>query len=444
MENSKSGVPKLTRTQLYAVTAGNAFEYYDFVVFAFAATEIGSHFFTGDDPTASLLKTFALFAVAYFFRPVGGFITGTLGDRYGRKPVLTTLILLTGLASAVIGVLPTYSQIGIFAPLLLTVIRVIQGIAVGGEYGGGATYIAESTLPHERGRYISRVPQSSYIGLLVASLVLLALRTQMNPAAFHEWGWRIPFFLALPTAIVAVWMRMKLDESTEFVKLRDAGEIEKNPLRNSLRHDWRSILVVMGLMVQMSVGGYVLSIYLQSYLSRVGILTAGEAQWAISILLTAVIISMPYAGRLSDYFGRRSTMFVSLALLVVLPAPAFMIMSTSGFGVALVVASILAVLTAAYGVVALASITEVFTTARRLSGLNIGYNVGIAIFAGPAPFLATLLVKMTGDKIAPSYLVIGAAVISFLTVLFAVKETAPRVMDRGQRRNTEIQARRAS
>ncbi|WP_025597339.1 MFS transporter [Burkholderia sp. WSM2230] len=439
MQNADAGQSRLTRGQLLAISAGNAFEWYDFVVYAYVAGELGSAFFPGNNPTANLLKTFAIFAVAYFFRPLGGVIFGQLGDRIGRKSILTLLVLLTGLSSAAIGILPTYSNAGLIAPVILMVLRIVQGIAVGGEYGGAAGYLAESTPPHERGRYISVIPQTSFAGLLAASLLLTALRAGLGQAAFHEWGWRIPFLIALPTALVAVWMRSRLDESTEFAKLQDAGELEKSPLWNSLRYDWRSILQVIGLMAQLSVGSYVITVYLQTYLSGVGRLDAVSAQWVMSAVLLGTIVIMPYAGRFTDRFGRRPAMLSSLMLLMIAPIPGFVILSSSGFAVSLITAVTLALIFAVYEVAALTAMTEVFKTARRLSGFNVGYNIAIATFAGPTPFVATLLIQVSGMKIAPAFLVVGAAVISLLTVM-TVRESAPLAKGRGQRRSADNQS----
>jgi MFS transporter, MHS family, proline/betaine transporter len=432
MGDSKSNM-NLTRGQIFAISAGNIFEWYDFVVYAYVAGELSSAFFPGNHPTANLLGTFAIFAVAYFFRPLGGVIFGSLGDRIGRKRILTLLVLLTGLSSAAIGILPTYGQAGLVAPVLLTLMRIIQGISVGGEYGSAAGYLAESTPPHERGRYISILPQTTFVGLLCASLVLTGLREGLDKASFHEWGWRIPFLLAFPTALVAVWMRSRLDESAEFAKLQEAGELERSPLLSSLRYDWPTILQVIGLMAQYSVGSYVITVYLQTYLSRVGNLDAKAAQWVMSAVLLTTILILPYAGRLADRVGRRPAMLSGLVLLVVFPVPAFHVLSSSGFTLSLVAAIVLAIIFAIYEVAALAAMTEVFKTARRLSGFNVGYNVAISLFAGPTPFVATLLVQVTGLKTAPSYLVVGSAVISFITVL-TLKESAPLALERVERR----------
>ncbi|MDS0859649.1 MFS transporter [Burkholderia pseudomultivorans] len=439
MKIPQSAASKLSRSQLIAISAGNAFEWYDFVVYAYVAAELSGAFFPGNDPGVYLLQTFAIFAVAYFFRPLGGIVFGYLGDRWGRKRILTLIVLLTGVSSAAIGILPGYSQVGILAPILLLALRIVQGIAAGGEYGGAAAYLAESTPAHERGRYISIVPQTSYAGLLAASLLLSGLRAGLGPAAFHAWGWRVPFLIALPTACIALWMRSKLNESTQFQSLRDADALEKNPLLSSLRLDWRSILQVIGLMACLSVGTYVIMVYLQTYLYRVGRLDAVAAQWVMSgVLLTAIIV-LPYAGRLSDRLGRRSTMFVSLLLLTIVPVPAFLILSSSNLALSLVTSIILATIFVVYQVASLTAMTEVFDTARRLSGFNVGYNVAIAVFAGPTPYVATLLIELTGIKIAPAYLVAGSAIVSIVTAL-TFRESAPRVVEGRRRRAIEGQS----
>nr|WP_238812952.1 MFS transporter [Paraburkholderia sp. SG-MS1] len=418
----------MSPAQLVAISVGNAFEWYDFVVYAYVAAELSGAFFPGNDSGVHLLQAFAVFAVAYFFRPLGGILFGHIGDRWGRKRILTVIVTLTGVSSAAIGILPTYSQVGILAPILLLTLRIVQGIAAGGEYGGAAAYLAESTPAHERGRYISIVPQTSYVGLLFASLLLSGLRAGLGNSAFHAWGWRVPFLVALPTAFIALWMRSKLNESTQFQRLRDADALEHNPLSSSLQQDWRIILQVIGLMACLSVGTYVIMVYLQTYLYRVGRLDAISAQWVMSAVLLAAIVVLPYAGRLSDNFGRRPTMFASLLLLMIVPVPAFMILSASNVVLSLITSITLAAIFAAYQVASLTAMTEVFNTARRLSGFNIGYNVAIAVFAGPTPYVAMFLIESTGVKIAPAYLVVGSAVASILTAL-TLKESAPLLVE---------------
>ncbi|OUS91336.1 MFS transporter [Rhodococcus sp. NCIMB 12038] len=430
---------RLSRKSLAAILIGNATEWYDWAVYAYVAPQISAVFFPSGNATNSLLATFAVFAVAFFFRPVGGLLFGSLGDRIGRKRVLITVILLMCLSSAAIGVLPSHASVGVVAPILLMLLRIFQGLSAGGEMGGATTYVSESTDPRRRGRYVSYVPASSYIGLLIASLLVIGFRSGLGADAFDNWGWRILFLLSLPAGVLGLVMRRNLDETSAFTELQDSGQVSKRPLRESVVHDRSAIFRTVGLMVLMGFGTYTIMTYLSVYLVATSGYTQIEAQWITSGVLLAAFVGQPYLGRLSDRFGRRRVMLVSAIALFVGAIPAFVVLQSSDVGTAatLAVAVVLSLIFVTYQATSLTAMTELFSTSRRLSGFNIGYNISIALFAGTAPFLSTYLIEALDTGTAPAFVLVVAAGLSLVTV-FKLPETAPVFISREQQLPTAV------
>ena len=328
MTDTTTGEDKPTsmRTVVLASSAGTAFEWYDFFVFGTLATVIGKNFFAELGDTAGTLAALGLFGAGFFFRPLGALIFGRIGDKAGRKGAFLITVILMGAATFAIGLLPTYAQAGWVAPLLLILMRIIQGTALGGEYGGAAIYVAEHAPDNQRGAMTGWIQTSAAFGLLGALLVILAARTILGEDAFIAWGWRIPFLVSVGLLGVSIWMRLKLSESPSFKKLKDAGEESKHPFREAFGQ-WKNLrLVLLALVALMFAQGavwYTTFFYLPVFLER---FLKVEPKTVNMLVMTATAVSAPlyvFFGWLSDKVGRKWVLWFGMTLALVAFFPAF-------------------------------------------------------------------------------------------------------------------------
>ena len=308
-----------------ASSAGTAFEWYDFFIFGSLAPVFSKVFFGGLDPTPALIAALALFAAGFAFRPLGALIFGVIGDRLGRKGAFLITVSLMGGATFLIGLLPTYAQAGSIGPILLIILRILQGIALGGEYGGAGIYVAEHAERGKRGSATGWIQASASFGLLAGLLIILATRTQIGEAAFTDWGWRVPFLVSVILLGISVWMRAKLAESPAFAKLREEGEVTTAPLREAFGN-WRSLRQVLiaffGIMSAQGAVWYFTFFYMQVFLERsLGL----PADIKDLLLIVMTVVSAPlyvYFGWLSDRIGRKPVMIGGMLLALVLYFPA--------------------------------------------------------------------------------------------------------------------------
>ena len=310
---------------IIASSAGTAFEWYDFFIFGSLAPVISKVFFAGLDPTPALLAALALFAAGFAFRPLGALIFGVVGDRLGRKGAFLITVSLMGAATFLIGLLPTYAQSGVLGPWLLILLRILQGIALGGEYGGAAIYVAEHAHRDKRGASTGWIQSSASFGLLAALLVIVATRTSIGEEAFAAWGWRIPFLMSALLLAISVWMRAKLAESPEFQRLREEGDIAHAPLKEAFgnRKSLKRVLTAFfGIMCAQGAVWYFTFFYLQVFLER-SLGLPGQTKDLLLIVMT--VVSAPlyvYFGWLSDRIGRKPVMVGGMLLALFLYFPA--------------------------------------------------------------------------------------------------------------------------
>jgi len=307
---------------IIASSAGTAFEWYDFFIFGSLAPVIGKAFFSGLDPTPALLAALGLFAAGFFFRPLGALIFGIVGDRLGRKGAFLVTVSLMGGATFLIGVLPTYASAGLLAPLLLILLRLVQGIALGGEYGGAAIYVAEHAEANRRGRDTAGIQSSASFGLLAAMLVILASRTWLGEAEFNAWGWRIPFLVSVVLLAVSVWMRARLSESPVFAKLAEEGEVAKAPLREAFGSHFKMMAIVFfGIMFAQGAVWYFTFFYIQVFLEKsLGM----PASMKDLLILVMTIVSAPLYilfSWWSDRIGRKPVIVGGMTLALILYFP---------------------------------------------------------------------------------------------------------------------------
>lgn len=308
-----------------ASSAGTAFEWYDFFIFGSLAPVISKVFFAGLEPTQALIAALALFAAGFAFRPLGALIFGVVGDRLGRKGAFLITVSLMGASTFLIGFLPTYAQAGTLGPTLLIILRILQGIALGGEYGGAAIYVAEHAPNHKRGAATGWIQSSASFGLLAALLVIVATRTSVGEAAFASWAWRVPFLVSAVLLAISVWMRAKLAESPHFARLREEGQLAEAPLREafgSKKNLKRVLIAFFGIMCAQGAVWYFAFFYLQVFLERsLGV----PAQTKDLLLIVMTVVSAPlyvYFGWLSDRMGRKPVMIGGMLLALVLYFPA--------------------------------------------------------------------------------------------------------------------------
>lgn len=414
--------PGAARKAVIAGTIGNFIEWYDFSVYGFFAAIIGSQFFPSDDPVASLLASFAVFAVSFFMRPVGAFVFGHYGDRIGRRSTLAVAVILMGVATCMIGLLPTYAQIGVAAPILLVVARLLQGLSAGGEWSGSAAFMVEYAPEERRGLYGSWQQFSVVAGLLVGSAVGGLLGLILSEDALNSYGWRIPFILGVVVGLVGLYLRLRLEDTPAFRTIEEKAEVESSPIKESFTTHGKESLTAIGFTVAWTVSYYVLLTYMPTYVSSTLGFPLSQALLSNAIGLGVLMALIPLTGALSDRVGRKPLVIAFSALIAVLTYPLFLLIS-GGSLMAVVVGQVLfGVIISLFSGPGPAALVEMFPTNVRYSALGISYNIAVAVFGGTAPFIVTFLISRTGNNLSPGFYLIAAAVIT-LVVVARMKET---------------------
>ncbi|MFC7556102.1 MFS transporter [Pseudoroseomonas wenyumeiae] len=410
------------RKQLAAACIGNVLEYYDFVVYAYLATTIGHKFFPSDNETAGLLASFAAFGVGFLARPLGGIVIGRLGDRKGRKAALLITIFGMALGTVGIGLLPTYETIGLMAPVLLVLMRLIQGLAAGGEWGGATAFIVESAPEGRRGLFGGIGQASIAASNLLSSVVVAIVAGIFTPDEMRDWAWRVPFLLGGILLPVGIYMRRNLQETPAFVEAQQAPQKAREP------HDLGSPLVLLGkafgFTVVWTVSYYIMLSYMPTFLTKEAGLTQSQALWCNSIALVVLVVATPFFGWWSDRIGRKPLLLACCAAFAILPYPLFsVILSSPALATIVAIQIVFNLFIAAFSGAGPSALSELFPTHSRTTLMSTGYSVAVAIFGGFAPFVATWLISNTGSSIAPTYYLIFSGIVSGL-VIWGFRETA--------------------
>ncbi|WP_040737734.1 MFS transporter [Nocardia tenerifensis] len=401
---------------------GNATEWFDYGVYAATATYLTDAFFPGELGT---LGTMLGFAISFLLRPLGGMVWGPLGDRIGRKAVLATTILLMAAATGAIGLLPTHSQVGVLAPILLIALRVIQGFSTGGEYGGAATYLAECASDKRRGFLGSFLEFGTLAGFVGGSATVLACQLAFGSDAMYSWGWRIPFLIAVPLGLVGWYLRTRLDESPVFTEV---AEEEKRPtgglrgLRELVTTYRRELLTLAGLVVALNVVNYTLLTYQPTYLQKTIGMSESGATTMMLIGQTVMMLVLPFFGRLSDRVGRRPMWLFSLIGLAVLAIPLYWLMG-QGTGWAITGFIVLGLLYIPQLSTISSTFPAIFPTQVRYAGFALAYNVSTAVFGGTAPLVNEAAIEWTGWALFPALYMVGASFVGLAAWCF-LRETA--------------------
>jgi MHS family proline/betaine transporter-like MFS transporter len=413
----------MLRRAMLGASVGNCVEWFDFAVYGYLAATLGAVFFPSEDPTISLLSSFAVFGVAFFMRPLGGFFFGPLGDRIGRQRTLAAVIILMSASTFVIAFLPGYAAIGIWAPILLVAARLLQGFSVGGEFGGASAFLAEYSPDERRGYLVSWIEFSAVGGFFLGSASVLLLTATIGEDALGSWGWRIPFLLAGPLGLIGLYIRLRVEDTPEFRALERSGEVSGSPLRETMTQNWRPILQVIGLVIIQNAGFYIVLTYMPTYFSeQLGFSSTASSLSSVFTLLLAMAL-IPPLGALSDRIGRKPLLAASCVGFALLSYPLFLLMNQGSLVGAVLSHVALGALLAVFLSTTIAALAELFPTRVRYGGFSIGYNISVAIFGGAAPFFATYLISLTGNPLSPAFYLIAAAIASLITVA-TISETA--------------------
>lgn len=404
---------------------GTTIEWYDFFIYGTAAaTVFAPQFFPQVSEVAGTLLAFGTFGIGFIARPLGGIVMGHFGDRVGRKSMLVSSLLMMGLATFLIGLLPTYAQIGIWAPVLLTTLRFVQGFALGGEWAGAVLMAVEHAPAGQRGRYGSFVALGLPGGIILSNLVFLLVSTSVAPEQFASQGWRLPFLASGVLVGVGLWVRLGVAESPLFAEMRHTGDVRRTPIVDVLRSDLRTVLLAAGSYVGISSLGYIVIVYFISYATRQLGLALPLALMLLLVATVANLITIPLSGVLSDRVGRRRIMVWGAVALVAWSAVFFPLIDTGSvpaIGAALFV--MLAVQGAYIGTQP-ALFAELFRTNVRYSGASMSLQLGTIVSGAPAPFIATALYQQRGDSLFITVYMVAMALVALACTLGLVRRRA--------------------
>lgn len=438
---------KNLRKVILASSVGTVIEWYDFYIFGALATVISGQFFPKENPTAGFLATLATFATGFIVRPFGAVVFGRAGDLVGRKYTFLLTLLIMGGSTFAIGLLPSFEQAGVLAPVLLVCLRLLQGLALGGEYGGAATYVAEHSPDDRRGYFTSFIQTTATIGLLVSIGVILAVRFILGEAVFAEWGWRVPFLVSLLLVVISYYIRTRLEESPVFLKLKAEGKSSRQPLRDAFGNRRNLKLVLLALFGATAGQGciwYTGQFYALTFLQKTLNIEFVSANLIVALALVLATPLFLVFGHLSDRVGRKKIMLSGCVLGAALYLPIYYAMkqvgnpedlasahsptTTAFFLLTLRVFIQVVFVTMVYGPIA-AFLVELFPTRIRYTSMSLPYHVGNGVFGGLTPFIATAVVAATGNIYLGLSYPIAIALITAVVGGFFVPERVGHPID---------------
>ncbi|MFJ6141591.1 glycine betaine/L-proline transporter ProP [Kitasatospora sp. NPDC092286] len=426
--------PGMLRRAVTAAALGNAMEWFDFGVYSYLAVTLGRVFFPAADGTAQLLAAFATFAAAFLVRPLGGLVFGPLGDRLGRQKVLAATMIMMAAGTFAIGLIPSYATIGIWAPVLLLLARMVQGFSTGGEYGGATTFIAEYAPDRRRGFLGSWLEFGTLVGYVAGAGLVTVMTALLDERSLLSWGWRLPFLVAGPLGLIGLYLRMRLEETPAFRELSDrdgAADRAGAParpgggLRELVTTHRRALALCVALVLAYNVTDYLLLSYLPTYLStELGF----DATHGLLVVVAAMVLMMAVnapLGLLSDRIGRRPVLMAGCLGFLVLSVPALLLIRRGAYPAVLLGVGGLCLLLACFTATMPASLPALFPTHIRYRAMSVGFNVSVSLFGGTTPLAVTYLIGATGDRMVPAYYLMAAAAVGVVAVLL-MPESAGR------------------
>ncbi|MEU6686374.1 glycine betaine/L-proline transporter ProP [Streptomyces sp. NPDC046832] len=419
--------PALVKRAVKAAALGNAMEWFDFGVYSYIAVTLGKVFFPSGNPTAQLLSTFGAFAAAFLVRPLGGMVFGPLGDRVGRQKVLALTMIMMAAGTFAIGLIPSYATIGVGAPILLLVARLVQGFSTGGEYAGASTFIAEYAPDKRRGFLGSWLEFGTLAGYIGGAGLVTIMTALLSADDLTSWGWRIPFLIAGPMGIVGLYLRMRLEETPAFAAEAEKAENNRpnTPLREMVAGQWRALLLCVGLVLVFNVTDYMLLSYMPSYLT--GQLHYDETHGLLVVLavMAVMMIAQPFVGALTDRVGRRPVIATGCAGFLLLSVPALLLIREGSLLAVALGMGALGLLLVCFTASMPSALPALFPTKVRYGSLSIGFNVSVSLFGGTTPLVVTALIGATGNMMMPAYYMMAAAVVGGFAV-WRMAESAGR------------------
>jgi MHS family proline/betaine transporter-like MFS transporter len=414
----------MPRKVVTATLIGNFTEWFDFAVYGAVAVTLGRVFFPTTDPVVSLLASLAVFGVAFVFRPLGGALLGSIGDRHGRRIALSVAVVGISGATTLIALLPSYASIGFWAPVLLVLLRCVQGLSAGGEWTGASAFLAEYAPPGRRGARAALISASGGLAIVTGTVSVLILESLLDPAQMQSWGWRLPFLLAAPLGLAGLYLRLRLEETPVYQELRAQDAVATAPLREALRTGRRSLLVAFACASVTGVGFYYLATYFANAMSVGG--SRRTALLVSSGALLFYVVLCPLAGRLSDRIGRRPVYVGGAIAHAVLAVPVLLLVSSGTPWLALLGMCLFAVPQAGLNVMSSIVLVELFPARTRSSGAALAYSLGVGPIAGTAPLVAAALAAGTGSPVAPALYLAVIALAVGLVLAKVLPETSGR------------------
>ena len=402
---------------------GNGLEWYDFALYGCLAAMLSTQFFPDSDPSVALIKTYGIFAAGFVMRPVGALFFGFLGDKYGRKMALAASILLMAIPTGLIGILPTYAQIGLLAPISLAILRLLQGVALGGEFSGSITYVVEHSPKKHRVLAGSTSIISLMLGVLLGSLVATVTAKVMGEAAFADWGWRIPFILGFFIGLIGLYIRSHLHESPEFVEAQETKNISERPVRELFTQHWKGILASTGFYMAVTIPFYLLTVFMNGYMEKFLGYSAGDAFLINTISMLTTTLVLPFAAMAADRRGVRPVLMIALVAMLFAAVPIYMLLDSGNFMLALLGQILFGVVLGIYIAPIPTVLVDIFPTRIRFTGMAVACNLCAATFGGTTPMFTAWMINTTGNHLMPAFYIIFSVLVSMLTMYLYKKES---------------------
>jgi MHS family proline/betaine transporter-like MFS transporter len=396
---------------------GNGLEWYDFALYGYFAPILGKLFFPGDDPYLQMIQTYGIFAAGFFMRPVGAVFFGSIGDKFGRKFALTLSLLMMAVPTACIGLLPTYAAIGIWAPVLLALVRMMQGLALAGQFTGSVTFIIEHTPAGKRGAAGGATIMSLCAGMLMGSAAATIMAHLLSPAALEDWGWRVPFLLGIVIAFVGFYIRRHTEESPHYEKAKEEGRLSQTPVRETLTQHGGKLVRGVLIYLSVTVPFYIVTVFINGYLTKVLGYPVKDALFIATCSMILLMFLVVPTAALSDRIGRKRLLMATAVVYFVASYPIFWLMTQPGFASAFGAVMLMTLILGFYVGAAPTVFVELFPTSVRYTGLSLSYNICAAAFGGTAPGLCFWLIKNTQMSTVPALYIMLCAALSFIAFI---------------------------